>query len=155
MDMQRSGYVLVMPTIERTITVDTPLPAVWDFLTDFTTTEQWDPPTVSTTLVSGDGGVGSVYRNVSKILGRKTEIEYTVVELEPQATFRLQGRTSSMTMVDTMTFHQDDGRTVVRYTAEFSPEGAAKLIEPFMPLGLKKLGDDAAKSMERELSALA
>ncbi len=144
-----------MPSIERTITVETPLQSVWDFLTDFTTTEKWDPPTVSTALVSGDGSVGSVYRNVSKILGRETEIEYTVVELRPREVFRLKGETSSMTMVDTMTFSEEDGRTVVTYSAEFNPEGAAKLLAPLMPLGLKKLGDDAAASMVRELAALA
>lgn len=83
-----------MPTLERTITVDTPLDAVWAFLTDVTTTERWDPPTVSTELASGSGGVGSVYRNVSKVLGREVEIEYTVVDLEPRSLFRLAGRTS-------------------------------------------------------------
>jgi uncharacterized protein YndB with AHSA1/START domain len=144
-----------MPSIERTVTVSTPLERVWAFLTDFTSTEQWDPPTVSTTLVSGDGGVGSVYRNVSRILGQNTQIEYTVVEIEPMKAFRLEGKTSSMTMLDTMRFDNDGGRTTVTYTAEFNPEGAAKLIEPLMPLGLKKLGDDAAKSMQRELEKLA
>jgi len=146
-----------MPSIERNITVSTPLERVWAFLTDFTTTEQWDPPTVSTTLVRGDGGVGSVYRNVSRILGQNTQIEYTVVEIEPMSVFRLQGKASSMTMLDTMRFDQDQdgGMTTVTYTAEFNPEGAAKLIEPLMPLGLKKLGDDAAESMQRELEKLA
>jgi hypothetical protein len=28
---------------------------VWAFLSDFTTTEEWDPPTVSTVRVTGDG----------------------------------------------------------------------------------------------------
>jgi uncharacterized protein YndB with AHSA1/START domain len=143
-----------MPSIERTITVDTPLERVWAFLTDFTTTEQWDPPTVSTTLISGDGGVGSVYKNVSRMLGHDTEIEYTVLELEPMKVFKLEGNTSSMTMLDTMAFEEQGGRTTVNYTAEFSPEGAAKLLEPLMPLGLKKIGDDAAESMQRELEKL-
>ena len=130
-----------MPSIERTITVSTPLERVWTFLTDFTTTEQWDPPTQSTTLVSGAGGVGSVYKNISRILGHDTEIEYTVVELESMSVFRLEGNTSSMTMLDTMSFEKGAGGTTVIYTAEFNPEGAAKLIEPLMPLGLKKIGD--------------
>jgi len=143
-----------MPSIERTITVDTPLERVWAFLTDFTTTEQWDPPTVSTTLISGDGGVGSVYKNVSRMLGHDTEIEYTVLELEPMKVFKLEGNTSSMPMLDTMAFEEQGGRTTVNYTAEFSPEGAAKLLEPLMPLGLKKIGDDAAESMQRELEKL-
>jgi uncharacterized protein YndB with AHSA1/START domain len=144
-----------MPSIERTVTVSTPLERVWDFLTDFTTTERWDPPTVSTTLVSGDGGVGSVYKNVSRMLGHDTEIEYTVLELQPTRVFKLEGNTSSMTLLDTMTFEEHDGQTTVTYTAEFNPEGAAKLIEPLMPLGLKKIGDDAAESMQRELEKLA
>jgi carbon monoxide dehydrogenase subunit G len=143
-----------MPSIERTLTVHAPLELVWGFLTDFTTTEQWDPPTVSTTLVSGDGGVGTVYRNVSRILGRDAEIEYTVVEREPMKLFQLEGTTSSMTMLDTMKFAEDGGRTTVTYTAEFNPEGVAKLFEPLMPLGLKKLGDAAAESMQRELEKL-
>ena len=144
-----------MPKIERTITTDTPLERVWTFLTDFTTTEVWEPMTVSTTLVSGDGGVGSVYKNVSRILGHDTEVEYTVLDVEPMTLFRLEGSTSSMSLLDTMTFDEDGGRTTVTYTAEFTPEGAAKLAEPLMPLGLKKLGDDAAASMERELQKLA
>jgi carbon monoxide dehydrogenase subunit G len=143
-----------MPSIERTLTVHVPLERVWAYLTDFVTTEEWDPSTVSTTLVSGDGGVGSVYRNVSKILGHETEIDYTVVEHEPMSLFRLAGRTSSMTMLDTMEFEQIGDRTRVTYTAEFKPEGAARLLEPLMPLGLKKLGDDAAASMQRELKKL-
>jgi hypothetical protein len=60
-----------------------------------------------------------------------------------------------MSMLDTMEFEQVGDRTTVTYTAEFSPEGAAKLIEPLMPLGLKKIGDDAAESMQRELEKLA
>lgn len=143
-----------MPRLERTITVDTPLDAVWAFLTDFTTTERWDPPTVSTELASGSGGVGSVYRNVSKILGREVEIEYTVVDLEPRSLFRLSGQTSSMSMLDTMRFSETPTGTTVHYTVEFEPHGATKLAEPLMPLGLKKLGDDAATTMEAELSRL-
>lgn len=143
-----------MPKLERTVTVATSLDQVWHFLTDFTTTEQWDPPTVSTERVSGDGSVGTVYRNVSKILGRETEIEYTVVAVEPRSLFRLAGTTSSMKMLDTMRFEEAGGRVTVTYTVDFEPQGAAKLIAPLMPLGLKKLGDDAAERMRQVLEQL-
>jgi uncharacterized protein YndB with AHSA1/START domain len=144
-----------MASIERVVEVTTPLERVWSFLTDFTTTEQWDPPTQSTVLVSGDGGVGSVYRNVSKILGHETEIEYTVTEVQPHSRFRLHAQTDSMSMVDTMDFEQTpDGGTRVVYSLEVSPEGVAKLAEPLMPLGLKKLGDDAAEQMTAVLQGL-
>ena len=35
------------------------------YLSDFTTTNEWDPGTVSTERVSGDGGVGTTYHNTS------------------------------------------------------------------------------------------
>jgi hypothetical protein len=41
---------------------------VWAFLSDFTTTEGWDPPTVSTVRATGDGGVGTEYANTSRVL---------------------------------------------------------------------------------------
>ena len=40
------------------------------------------------------------------------------------------------------------------YHAEFTPEGAAKLAEPLMPLGLKVLADKVAASMEEKLAQL-
>jgi uncharacterized protein YndB with AHSA1/START domain len=143
-----------MPQIERTVTVAKPLSEVWEFLVDFTNTESWDPPTQSTTRVSGDGGVGTVYKNVSRMLGRDVEVEYTVLDVEPQRLFRLAGKTSSMDLLDTMTFEEADGQVRVTYTAEFTPHGAAKLAEPLMPIGLKKIGDDAAEQMESCLQAL-
>ncbi|NGZ99852.1 hypothetical protein G5V59_04825 [Nocardioides sp. W3-2-3] len=76
-----------MPTVERTITVPKPVSVVWDYLSDFTNTEEWDPPTVSTTRTSGDGGVGTTYKNVSSMLGHETEVDYEVVRFEPEQVF--------------------------------------------------------------------
>lgn len=143
-----------MPKIEREVTVHKSLDQVWDYLTDFTNTEEWDPPTVTTDRVSGDGSVGTVYKNVSKALGKEVEATYTVVEVEPKRLFRLRGEASSMQLLDTITFEEGAGTVTVRYTAEFDPQGVAKLLEPLMPLGLKKLGDDAAKSMQAALERL-
>lgn len=144
-----------MPTIERTITVPTPLSRVWDYLTDFTTTEEWDPPTKSTTRTTGDGGVGTVYHNVTTMLGREVETDYTVAEVQPQRLFRLEGRSSSMRLHDTMSFTGDETGTTLTYRAEFEPTGAAKLIEPLLPLGLKRLGDKTADQLEECLQGLA
>ena len=44
--------------VERTFTVPQPPDAVFDYLGDFTHTNEWDPGTVETTRTSGDGGVG-------------------------------------------------------------------------------------------------
>lgn len=143
-----------MPKIERTVTVLQPLEKVWEYLTDFTTTEQWDPGTVSTQRITGTGGPGTVYENVSRVLGRDVEIEYTVTELQPRSLFQLSGTTAAMNLLDTMRFEQTPDGVAVTYTAQFQPRGLMKLIEPLMPLGLKKLGDDAAKSLKATLERL-
>ncbi|CAM3520494.1 SRPBCC family protein [Nocardioides zeicaulis] len=143
-----------MPAIERTITVPGRQDAVWAFLSDFTTTEQWDPPTQSTERVEGDGGVGTRYRNVSKVLGSETEIIYTVTAFDAPHRMELDGVTSSMRMHDTVQVEQQGDEVRVTYRAEFEPQGAAKLATPLMPPALKVLGDAAASQMEECLRRL-
>ena len=144
-----------MPHIERTITVPGRQEQVWQFLADFTTTEEWDPPTRSTTRVHGDGGVGTRYRNVSKVLGSETEIIYTVTAHEPPHRLELDGETSSMRMHDTVVVEQVGPDVQVVYRAEFHPVGVAKLASPLLPPALKVLGDSAAEQMERCLRRLS
>jgi uncharacterized protein YndB with AHSA1/START domain len=143
-----------MPKIERTITVPGRADEVFAYLADFTTTEEWDPPTETTDLVSGDGGVGTRYRNVSKFLGKETETIYTVVSLEAPRLIELTGDTSSMSLHDTIVIEQTGDGVEVTYRAEFHPEGAAKLATPLLPPALKALGDAAADQMEECLRRL-
>ncbi len=41
--------------VERVVTTDKPLDLVYAYLSDFTNTTEWDPGTVSTERISGDG----------------------------------------------------------------------------------------------------
>ncbi len=143
-----------MPSVERTIIVDRPIEKVWAFMSDFTTTEQWDPPTVKTERVSGDGGVGTRYLNVSTFLGKEVETEYIVTERVEQQRLQLAGDGGSMDLLDTITFESTGTGTSVTYHAEFTPHGAGKLAEPLMPLGLKALADKVAERMHEVLSSL-
>jgi hypothetical protein len=43
---------------------------------------------------------------------------------------------------------------VVRYRAEFHPQGASRLTAPLLPVVLERIGDDAARQMEQCLRAL-
>ncbi|MCH1865483.1 SRPBCC family protein [Nocardioides sp. CFH 31398] len=147
--------------MERTVTVDKPVGRVWDYMTDFRSTEQWDPPTVRTERTSGDGGVGTTYHNVSSFLGSEQRVTYEVVEhTPPTATtpgrFVLHGDAGSIKLVDTITFTAEAAdRTSVTYHAEFVPDGtAAKLAAPVMPVALKVLGDKVAAKLEEELNKL-
>ena len=143
-----------MKTLERTVRVDKPLDRVYDYLVDFENTEEWDAGTVRTTRVSGDGGVGTTYENVSRFLGKETELTYVVVALEAGRTIVLRGENSSVIAHDTMQLTGDEEQTEVRYTAEFEFRGVAKYLEPLLTLPLKRLGDDAEDSLRIALDKL-
>ncbi|GAA5108251.1 SRPBCC family protein [Alloalcanivorax gelatiniphagus] len=143
-----------MPHIERTITVPGRAEDVFAYLADFTTTEEWDPPTRTTELVAGEGGAGTRYRNVSKFLGKETETIYTVIIHDAPRRLELAGDASSMRLHDTITVEQQGGDVQVTYRAEFHPVGAAKLATPLLPPALKVLGDTAAKQMDTCLRRL-
>ena len=92
--------------ITRTVTVDRPIGTVFDYVSDFTTTTEWDPGTVRTVRVSGDGDVGTAYRNVSRFLGRTTELTYVVLEHFPNRRISMRGENATVIALDTMTLRE-------------------------------------------------
>ena len=109
--------------LQKTVIVDKPLDAVFNYLSDFTTTTEWDPGTVATVNHHGDGGVGTTYLNTSTFLGRKTQLTYIVREFIPGKRIQLRGENKTVIAVDTMTFRSIDAGTEVTYTAEFTFKG--------------------------------
>ncbi|MGA8255748.1 MAG: SRPBCC family protein, partial [Nocardioides sp.] len=111
-----------MPDVERTVTVDQPVSKVWEFIKDFRTTQQWDPPTVRTDRTSGEGGVGTTYLNVSSFLGNETEVSYVVTDCVEEKRLQLKGDAGdSLTLLDTITLEPTlEGGTSLTYHAEFT-----------------------------------
>lgn len=141
--------------IERTVTVDQPAPRVYAFLADFTTTERWDPGTVRTVRESGDGGPGTRYRNVSRFLGRETELVYLAEELRPFELIRLRGENDAVIAHDTMRLAAlPAGRTRVHYRAEFAFRGVARVFAPLLWPALWRLGNRAERQLRDTLSGL-
>jgi uncharacterized protein YndB with AHSA1/START domain len=145
--------------INRTVETRTPLSKVFAFLSDFTTTNEWDPGTVSTERVSGSGGVGTDYHNTSKFMGRETELIYTVKEVVPNERLVLEGNNKTVRATDTMTFTSTSGGgTRVTYNADFEFKGmvgkVAPLLSPLLGPAFKKLGDEAVVGMRDALDKL-
>lgn len=140
--------------IQRTVDTSAAPGDVFAYLSDFTTTKEWDPGTVDTTRVSGDGGVGTTYRNVSSFLGRKTQLTYTVTTHEPDRLFALRGENKTVVAHDTMEIAARGDGSRVTYTAEFEFQGLARFVGPLLSPALKKLGDDAEEGLRTSLGRL-
>lgn len=141
--------------ISRTVETTAAPAAVFAYLSDFSNTTEWDPGTIETTRVSGDGGVGTVYKNISEFNGNRSELTYETVELVPEKRIALKGEGKAVHADDTMELTPTaGGGTRVDYTADIRFKGVLKLAEPFLGKAFKKLGDEAEEGLTTALARL-
>jgi len=140
--------------LQRTVRTDKPLTRVFDYLSDFTNTTDWDPGTVSTVREQGDGGIGTIYRNTSEFMGRQTELRYVVTELVPGERIKLRGENKTVVSTDTMTFRPAGDQTEVTYSAEFDFKGLARYLAPLLRPALNRLGDHAEEGLRQAFAKL-
>ena len=127
---------------------------MFGYLSDFTTTTEWDPGTVVTVNSHGSGGVGTTYLNTSRFLGRETQLTYVVREFIPGERLALRGENKTVIAVDTMSFRSLDAATEVTYTAEFTFKGLSRFVAPLLRPAFERLGTDAEIGMRKALSQL-
>jgi len=138
--------------VERTLSVPRPIEVVFDYLTDFTHTNAWDPGTLETTRVSGDGGVGTTYANTSEFMGRRTSLEYETITVERPTKLRFRGRNKSATATDTMTFAPDGDGTRIHYRADFDFGRLVNLVAPLvLRRKLDHVADETMAQLEKTL----
>lgn len=140
--------------IRKIVTVEKPIEAVFAYLSDFTTTTQWDPGTVLTVRSKGDGLIGTEYLNTSTFAGRQTQLKYVVLEFTVNQSIGLRGENKSVIAHDTMTFRQAGTGTEVTYTAELTFKGLARLIAVFLKPAFARLGNEAEVGMAEALRQL-
>ncbi len=148
---QYRGTVIV---IQRSVIVAPPADRVYPYLVDFTNAVEWDAGTVSCSMLSGDGGVGTTYANTSKFMGLQTELTYELIEAEPDRLVVLRGENATVTSTDHILLQTVDAGTEVLYTAEFEFKGVARFLQPLLRFPLERLGDDAVTSLTRALTKL-
>jgi carbon monoxide dehydrogenase subunit G len=139
--------------ISRTFSVGaTPSDAV-AYLADFTNAKEWDPGTQDCArLDSGPVAVGATWRNVSRVLGRQTELTYRLDRLEPDH-ITLVGTNKSATSTDDITvIGSDSGGSVITYTATIDLHGVASLATPLMKIEMERLGTETVKGITTALS---
>lgn len=140
--------------LQKVITTEKPLDKVFSYLSDFTTTTEWDPGTVKTIRTSGDGGFGTEYLNTSTFAGRETQLTYVVQDLVPNLHISLRGENKSVIAHDTMRFRGVGSGTEVTYTADFTFKGITRLFAPLLKPAFTRLGNQAEAGMAAALARL-
>ena len=122
---------------------------LFQYFADFTTTNEWDPNTVKTTLLTGEGGIGSTYSNTSKFNSKESSLVYEVIEYKPNTLIRLRGENKNITAVDTMSIKDNGSTRTFTYEAKFRLKGLGNLVAPFLAKAFKKLAHDAEEGLRK------
>lgn len=124
---------------------------LFHYFADFTSTNEWDPNTVKTTLLTGDGGLGSTYSNTSKFNGKESSLVYEVIEYKPDQLIRLRGENKNIVAIDTMSISDNGSTRTFNYEARFKLKGIGNLVAPLLKKAFNKLAEDAKVGLRKVL----
>lgn len=126
--------------VVRSFGVHAAAEAVLDYLRDFGHTEEWHPATRRTERIdSGPIGVGSSWRNQSRVLGVNAELTYMLCQAETDRLVFI-GRNEAATATGTFTVLPAGPGSHVTYHLDLEMHGVAKLATPMMKAEVEKLG---------------
>jgi carbon monoxide dehydrogenase subunit G len=141
-------------SVSRTFPVDKPVQVVIDYLKDFSNAVEWDPGTQSCTRIdSGPLQVGSSWHNVSKVLGRETELTYRLQTLEP-GHLTLVGTNDTATSTDDILVRPLAAGSEITYHATIELHGPAKLAAAVVKLEFERLASATEKKLVQAIAAL-
>ncbi len=125
---------------------------VFDYMATFSNVVEWDPTVVEARPIEGEeAGEGARFHVVVRWLGREIPLDYETTEFERPHRVVLRAENSSTISLDTITVKPTDSGSEMTYEAELTLKGALRLFEPIFGLALKRLGNNAAAGLRREL----
>jgi len=133
--------------------IDTSWPpeAAFDYLSDFSTSAEWDPGVLEANRVgeaTGAVAIGADFRLVAEFLGRASELIYRVVELERPRVVTFHAENATVVSHDRITFESTSaGGTRVTYDAVLTLKGAMRLGDPLLAIAFRRVGDRALKGL--------
>lgn len=140
-----------MARYKATVASKRSIEEAFDYLADFSSVREWDPTAVEAENLSGRIGEGAEFRVVVRFLGRDNEFVYRTVEFRRPELVVLRAESSTLVSEDTITFRPRGAGCEFTYDADLRPKGLFKLSDPVLGLLFKRLGDNAAAGLRREL----
>ena len=134
--------------------IATPRPpeAAFDYMADFTSVERWDETAVrAVRLDEGPPRLGARFRVTVALAGRENDFDYEVTAFEPPTRLVLRAETGSVISEDEVTVEPDGSGARLTYDAKLTPKGLTRLAAPVLAFLFKRLGDNAAAGLAREL----
>lgn len=128
-----------MEPIKHSIIIARPRDEVFNFVTDFRNDAQWWKPVIRTEKITpGEMGVGTLFKQYSKVMFLTVENNLTVTEWNPPQ--RVGYINESPQLAYTLSYDFEEVKVGTRFllTAELEMKGLLRLLKPFTMRTLHK-----------------
>jgi carbon monoxide dehydrogenase subunit G len=132
-----------MINLDLGVLIDKPVKDVFAFVTNPNNMSKWNSAVVSMQQITpGAIGVGTKFKNVGEMLGRRIEGEMQVVAFEPDTKYGFQMNAGPMQVNVVLTFKTVGTGTKISLNAQGNPAGVFKLAEGVMQGRVKSMMED-------------
>jgi carbon monoxide dehydrogenase subunit G len=119
-----------MINLDLGVLIDKPVKDVFAFITNPSNMPKWNSAVVSLEQVTpGNVGVGTKFKSVGEMLGRRIEGEMHVIAFEPDSKYGFQMNAGPVQVNVTLTFKTVGTGTKLSLNAQGNPGGLFKLAE--------------------------
>ncbi len=123
--------------------IDRPVKDVFAFVTNPNNMSKWNTAVVSLEQITpGAVGMGTKFKNVGEMLGRRIEGEMQVVAFEPDSKYGFQMNAGPMQVNVTLSFKTVGTGTKLALNAQGNPAGVFKLAEGVMQGRVKAMMEE-------------
>ena len=132
--------------------VDKPIKDVFAFVADPNNMSKWNSAVVSLEQITpGDVGVGTKFKSVGEMMGRRLEGEMQITAYEPDTKCGFQVNAGPMQVNITLSFKTVGTGTKISLNAQGNPAGVFKLAEGAMTGRVKAMMEENLARLKEQL----
>jgi carbon monoxide dehydrogenase subunit G len=141
-----------MINLDLSTLIDRPINDVFAFVANLNNMSKWNSAVVSLEQVTpGDVGVGTKFKSVGEMMGRRIEGEVQVTSHEPDSKTGFQMNAGPMQMNITISFKPVGTGTKVSLNAQGNPAGFFKLAEGMLQGRVKSMMEENLARLKMQL----
>ena len=141
-----------MTVLNETVDVSRPVDEAFAYVSDFTTTTEWDATALrATKLTPGVIAVGTEFEVVCALPIGSINLHYRIEELETNKLIVLRGRSRFFDIQDRISFSPSARGTTIDYRAEFFFKPLFNSLGSLFRKGLEKMGRESVAGLAQAL----
>ena len=139
--------------LHETIWVERTKADCFDYVSNFSTTQDWDPGVVKAAkLTDGPVRVGTEFEVACALPLGSIDLEYVITDLKPNKSITLVGQCAFFTVTDTISFKSSKKGCQIDYKAKFKFARGLASVARFGGSAMDKMGKKALAGLEQALS---